>query len=33
MVESNTWKKREDLGNIREVLEKFEGRMDAEVKK
>ena len=33
MVESNTWKKREDLGNIREVLEIFEGRMDTEVRR
>jgi len=33
MVEHNTWKKKEDLGNVEEVLEEFEGRMKAEVRR
>jgi len=33
MVESNTWKKREDLGNARKSLEEFEGRMNAEMRR
>ena len=33
MVESNTWKKREDLGNTREALEEFEERMNVEVRR
>ena len=32
-VEHNTWKKKEDLGNTEEVLEKFKGRMKAEVRR
>ena len=32
-VEYNTWKKKEDLGNTEEVLEKFKGRMKAEVRR
>ena len=32
-AESDTWKKREDLGNIREALEEFEGRMNVEVRR
>jgi len=32
-VEHNTWKRREDLGNVKEVLEEFEERMDAEVRR
>jgi len=33
MAESNTWEKREDLGNAREALEEFKGRMNIEVRK
>ena len=33
MAKSNIWEKREDLENTREVLEEFEGRMDAEVRR
>ena len=33
MVENDTWEKKEDLGNTREALEEFEGRMNAEVRK
>jgi len=33
MAESDTWEKREDLGNAREVLEEFERRMNVEVRK
>jgi len=29
----DTWERKEDLGNTREVLEEFEGRMNAEVRK
>ena len=32
-AEHNTWERKEDLGNAREVLEEFEGRMNAEVKR
>jgi len=32
-VKHDTWEKKEDLGNAREVLEKFEGRMNAEVRR
>jgi len=32
-VESNTWEKREDLGNARETLEEFERRMNIEVRR
>ena len=32
-VEHNTWEKGEDLGNAKEVLREFEGRVDAEVRK
>jgi len=32
-AEHDTWKKKEDLGNAREALEEFEGRMNAEVKR
>jgi len=32
-VEYDTWEKEENLGNIREVVEKFEGRMSAEIRK
>jgi len=33
MVESNTWEKREDLGNTREALKEFEGRMNVEIRR
>ena len=33
MVENDTWEKKEDLGNTREALEEFEGRMNAEIRK
>ena len=33
MVEHDTWERKEDLGNAREVLEEFEGRMNAEVRR
>ena len=32
-MEHNTWERREDLGNAKEVLEEFEGRMDAEIRR
>jgi len=32
-VKYDTWERREDLGNAREVLEEFEGRMNAEVRR
>ena len=31
-MEHNTWKKEEDLGNAKEVVVEFEGRMNAEVR-
>ena len=33
MVEHDTWERKEDLGNAREVLEEFKGRMNAEVRR
>ena len=33
MVEHDIWERKEDLGNIREVLEKFDGKMNTEVKR
>ena len=33
MVEHDTWKRREDLGNVKEVLKEFIGRVDAEVRR
>jgi len=33
IAEHNTWEKEEDLGNAREVVEEFEGRMSAEIRK
>jgi len=33
MVESDIWEKREDLRNVREALEEFEGRMNTEVRR
>jgi len=32
-AEHDTWERREDLGNVKEVLEEFEGRMNAEVRR
>jgi len=32
-AEHDTWERKEDLGNAREVLEKFERRMNAEVRR
>ena len=32
-VEHDTWEKEEDLGNAREVVEEFERRMSAEVRR
>ena len=32
-AEHDTWEKEEDLGNAREVVEEFEGRMSAEVRR
>jgi len=32
-AEHNTWERKEDLENAREVLEEFEGRMNAEVRR
>jgi len=31
-VESNIWKKKEDLENARELVDKFEGRMSTEIR-
>ena len=33
MAESDTWEKKEDLGNTREALKEFEERMDTEVRR
>jgi len=33
MVEHNTWEKKEELGNAEKVLEEFEERMNAEVRR
>jgi len=33
MAEHDTWERREDLGNAKEVLEEFKGRMDTEVRR
>jgi len=33
MVEHDTWERREDLGNVREVLEEFKGRINAKVRR
>jgi len=32
-VEHDTWKKKEDLGNAKEVLKEFERRMNTEVRR
>jgi len=32
-AEHDTWERKEDLGNIKEVLGEFEERMDAEIKR
>jgi len=33
IVESDIWEKRENLGNAKEALEEFEGRMNVEVRR
>jgi len=33
MAEHDTWEREKDLGNTREVLEEFEGRMNTEVRR
>jgi len=33
MAEHDIWKRRKDLGNAREVLEKFKGRMNTKVRR
>ena len=33
MVEHDTWERKEDLGNAREVLEEFEERMNTEIRR
>ena len=33
MAEHNIWERKKDLGNAREVLEEFKGRMNAEIRK
>jgi len=32
-TESNTWEREENLGNARELVNEFEGRLSAEVRK
>ena len=32
-AEHDTWERKEDLGNAKEVLEEFEGRIDAEIRR
>jgi len=32
-VEYDTWERKEDLGNMKEVLEEFKERMDAEIRR
>ena len=33
MAEHDTWERKENLGNVKEMLEKFEERMNAEVRR
>jgi len=33
IVEHDSWERREDLGNVKAVLEDFEGRMEAEIRR
>ena len=33
MAGHDTWEREEDLGNVREAVEKFEGRMSTEIRK
>jgi len=33
MAESDMWKKKEDLENARELVDKFEGRLEVEVRR
>ena len=32
-MEHDTWERKEDLGNVKEVLEEFEERMNAEIRR
>jgi len=32
-IENNTWERGEDLGNIKELVNKFKGRLSAEVRR
>ena len=32
MVEHNIWEREKNLGNVKEVVAKFEGRMNAEIR-
>ena len=32
-MEHNSWVKKEELGNVKEALAEFEGRMEAEVRR
>ena len=32
MAENNTWEKKEDLENAKELVDEFEGRLNAEVR-
>ena len=32
-MEHDTWKRKEDLGNVKEVLEEFKERRDAEIRR
>jgi len=32
-VEHDTWERKEDLGNVKKVLEEFKERMDAEIRR
>ena len=33
MAENDTWKKKEDLENAKELVDKFEGRLNTEVRR
>jgi len=33
IAEHDSWERREDLGNVKVILEDFEGRMEAEIKR
>ena len=32
MAENNTWKRKEDLENVKKLVNKFEGRLEAKVR-